>query len=137
VSGCCVPGISYALFFTTSDFSVHYQHGASAVCPFTPDIQIESKILLAGRVWIVKDIDVKAKRLLVEMTKRRRPPKFISDEGFVSNEVRENMEKLLRTGEYLTLNNDKITRDFDFLKAHSTSMRETIGMRTIRRMSAS
>lgn len=27
------------------------------------------------------------------------------------------MEKLLRTGEYLNLNNDKITRDFDFLKS--------------------
>lgn len=48
---------------------------------------------------------------------RRKTPKFISDEGFVSNEVRENMEKLLRTGEYLNLNNDKITRDFDFLKS--------------------
>ena len=68
-------------------------------------------------MWIVKDIDVKAKRIMVEMTKEGRPPKFISDEGFVSNEVRENMEKLLRTGDYLTLNNDKITRDFDFLKS--------------------
>ena len=107
----------YALFFTTSDFSVHYQHERIGSLPFTPEIQIESKILLAGRVWIVKDIDVKAKRIKVEMTKEGRPPKFISDEGFVSNEVRENMEKLLRTEEYLTLNNDKITRDFDFLKS--------------------
>lgn len=81
----------YALFFTTSDFSVHYQHERIGSSPFTPDIQIESKILLAARVWIVKDIDVKAKRIMVEMTKEGRPPKS-GDEGFVSNEVRENME---------------------------------------------
>ena len=107
----------YALFFTTSEFSVHYQHERIGSLPFTPEIQIESKMRLAGRVWIVKDIDVKAKRIQVERTKEGKPPKFISDEGFVSNEVRENMEKLLRTGEYLNLNNDKITRDFDFLKS--------------------
>ncbi|WP_373471307.1 DEAD/DEAH box helicase [Carnobacterium alterfunditum] len=107
----------YAMFLTTSDFSVHYQHERIGSLPFTPDIQIESKILLAGRVWNVKDIDIKAKRIMVEKTTEGKAPKFISDAGFVSNEVRENMELLLKNENYLTLNNEKITDDFEYLKS--------------------
>lgn len=107
----------YALFLTTSDFSVHFQHERIGSLPFTPDIQIESKILLAGRVWNVKDIDTKAKRIMVERTKEGKAPKFISGAGFVSNEVRENMEMLLRNKSYLNLNNEKITEDLEYLKS--------------------
>lgn len=107
----------YALFLTTSDFSVHYQHERIGSLPFTPDIQIESKILLAGRVWVVRDIDIKAKRILVDKTKEGKAPKFVSGEGFVSNEVRVNMEQLLKNETYLTLNNEKITEDFELLKS--------------------
>lgn len=107
----------YAMFLTTSDFSVHYQHERIGSLPFTPDIQIESKILLAGRVWNVKDIDIKAKRIMVEKTTEGKAPKFISDAGFVSNEVRENMEMLLKNETYLNLNNEKINQDFEFMKS--------------------
>ena len=107
----------YAMFLTTSDFSVHYQHERIGSLPFTPDIQIESKILLAGRVWNVKDIDIKAKRIMVDKTTEGKAPKFISDAGFVSNEVRENMEMLLKNETYLNLNNEKINQDFEFMKS--------------------
>ncbi|MFL2105618.1 DEAD/DEAH box helicase [Desemzia sp. FAM 23991] len=107
----------YAMFMTTSDFSVHYQHERIGSLPFTPDIQIDSKILLAGRVWNVKDIDIKAKRVMVEKTTEVKAPKFVSDAGFVSNEVRENMEMLLKNGTYLSLNNEKINQDFEFMKS--------------------
>lgn len=107
----------YAMFMTTSDFSVHYQHERIGSLPFTPDIQIESKILLAGRVWNVKDIDIKAKRVMVEKTTEGKAPKFVSDAGFVSNEVRENMEMLLKNRTYLSLNNEKINQDFEFMKS--------------------
>lgn len=107
----------YAMFLTTSDFSVHYQHERIGSLPFTPDIQIESKILLAGKVWNVKDIDIKAKRIMVDKTTEGKAPKFISDAGFVSNEVRENMEILLKNETYLNLNNEKINQDFEFMKS--------------------
>lgn len=107
----------YAMFLTTSDFSVHYQHERIGSLPFTPDIQLESKILLAGRVWNVKDIDIKAKRIRVEKTTEGKAPKFLSDAGFVSNEVRENMELLLKNGTYVSLNNEKINQDFEFMKS--------------------
>ncbi|GAA5087701.1 DEAD/DEAH box helicase [Chryseobacterium ginsengisoli] len=94
----------YSLFHTDVFFKVSSQGVKIGELPLSPQIEIDKNIYLSARIWKIKDIDLKTKKIEVVPTNSGRKPIFESDKVNVAHEIREKMLEILISNE-----------EFDFL----------------------
>lgn len=140
-------GEFFALFETEHNFSVYSRDKKVGEVPISPTIRIGENIYLSAKVWKIVDIDYRREKISVETAKDGKPPIFEGLPGFVSNEIRQNMKRILSMGSsvmsdigydqeeikdvitYL-VEHDNIKNGFNFVReGESVSLRTFMGTR--------
>jgi ATP-dependent Lhr-like helicase len=94
----------YSVFKTEENFKVINAGNKIGEIPFSPQIIEEENILLSARIWKIKFVDHKAKKIEVVPTKDGKKPMFFGSSGIIHAKIREKMFEVLYT-----------KTDYDFL----------------------
>ncbi|BDQ11692.1 DEAD/DEAH box helicase [Sediminibacterium sp. TEGAF015] len=96
----------YSVFKTEESFKVVNSGNTIGEIPFTTQIIEDENIFLSARIWKIKYIDQKAKKIEVIPTKDGKIPKFLGIGVIIHQKIREKMfEVLYSTTEYDFLDN--------------------------------
>ncbi len=87
----------YSVFKTEPAFKVQYAGKTIGEIPLTPQVREDENLLLAARIWKIKYIDEKAKKMEVVPANDGKRPIFLGVGGLVDAKVREKMLQLLLT----------------------------------------
>lgn len=115
----------FAQFETEGNFSVYSNEKKIGEIPLAPSVQIGVNIYLSARIWKIKDIELKTKKIYVIKAVDGNPPMYFGDGGDVTNEIRIRMKNILEDERYWIDYNENI-RDVlwklsrDNLRDHST-----------------
>ena len=85
----------YSVFKTEPGFKVQHAGKTIGEIPLTPQVQENENLLLAARIWKIKYIDEKAKKIEVVPANDGKRPIFLGGGGVVDAKVREKMLQLL------------------------------------------
>lgn len=85
----------YAAFRASVDFQVLHGTRLIGLLPETSIPPAGEHVILAGRRWLVQDVDPDRKQLHVIPSRGRRPPRFVRGAGDVDPRVHERMRDLL------------------------------------------
>ncbi|MGI4874321.1 MAG: DEAD/DEAH box helicase [Janthinobacterium lividum] len=85
----------YSVFKTEPAFKVQHAGKTIGEIPLTPQVQEKENLLLAARIWKIKYIDEKAKKIEVVPANDGKKPIFLGGGGVVDTRVREKMLELL------------------------------------------
>lgn len=85
----------YSVFKTEENFKVVNAGNTIGEIPFSPQIEENKNILLSARIWKIKFVDQKAKKIEVVSAKDGKPPKFSSEGGVIDHRIREKMLQVL------------------------------------------
>ncbi|RZK18249.1 MAG: DEAD/DEAH box helicase, partial [Hymenobacter sp.] len=85
----------YSVFKTEPAFKVQHAGKTIGEIPLTPQVQENENLLLAARIWKIKYIDEKAKKIEVVPASDGKRPIFLGGGGVVDGKVREKMLQLL------------------------------------------
>lgn len=111
----------FAHFDSTDDFSVYNNMKKIGQVPLSVSVQVGQNIYLSAKAWQIKDIDVKGKKVHVELAVDGKAPIFHGDRADVTNEIRMRMrEILLDTSPYENDGNIKKILD----KISATTLKE-------------
>jgi ATP-dependent Lhr-like helicase len=94
----------YSVFKTDESFKVIHTGKTIGEIPFSPQIVEDENILLAARIWKIKFIDPKARKIDVVPTKDGKKPIFFGEGGVIHPKIREKIFKILYS-----------TEEYDFL----------------------
>lgn len=94
----------YAVFATPPEYDV--QQGDRSIGTLTrdPSYQPGTTLILAGKLWLIREMDDRKHRIYVEPAPQGQRPKFVSCGGIIAHEVRQKMHDLLygsRTPKYI------------------------------------
>ncbi len=97
----------YSVFTTEPDFKVIHSGRKIGQIPFSPQIKVNENLLLAAKIWKIKDIDFKGGVIEVISAKDGKPPSFSGGAGGIHPEVRIEMLRILKSqADYEELNQD-------------------------------
>ncbi|WP_300433954.1 DEAD/DEAH box helicase [Christiangramia sp.] len=97
----------YSVFSTDPDFKVIHSGRKVGQIPFSPQIQVNENLLLAAKIWKIKDIDHKAGIIEVIPAKDGKAPSFFGGTGGIHEEVRKEMLRILKSkDDYKELNQE-------------------------------
>lgn len=85
----------YSVFKTEENFKVVNAGNTIGEIPFSPQIEENENILLSARIWKIKFVDQKAKKIGVVPAKDGKPPKFSGEGGMIDHRIREKMLQIL------------------------------------------
>lgn len=89
----------YSVFKTESNFKVLHAGRKIGDIPYSPQIMIDENILLAARIWKIKDVDLKGNKIEVIPANDGKKPMFFGGGGNIHFRVREEMLHILKTEE--------------------------------------
>ena len=85
----------YSVFKTEENFKVVNSGNTIGEIPFSPQIKEDENILLSAKIWKIKFIDHKAKKIEVIPTKDGKKPMFYGGGAIVHQKIREKMFEVL------------------------------------------
>ncbi|MEL1254160.1 DEAD/DEAH box helicase [Flavobacterium sp. DGU38] len=85
----------YSAFTVEDNFKVVSAGNKIGEIPFTPQVKEDENILLAAKIWKIKFVDFKAKKIEVIPANDGRKPKFSGDGGIVHPEIRKKMLEII------------------------------------------
>ena len=85
----------YSVFKTEENFKVVNSGNTIGEIPFSPQIKEDENILLSAKIWKIKFIDHKAKKIEVIPTKDGKKPMFFGGGAIVHQKIREKMFEVL------------------------------------------
>ena len=85
----------YSVFKTEENFKVINAGNTIGEIPFSPQIIEDENILLSARIWKIKFVDFKSKKIEVIPTKDGKKPMFFGGGGFIHPRIREKMLEVL------------------------------------------
>lgn len=85
----------YSVFKTEENFKVVHTGNTVGSLPFSPQIIEEENILLAAKIWKIKFIDLKAKKIEVIPANDGKKPMFFGGGSIVYHKIREKMFEVL------------------------------------------
>jgi len=85
----------YSVFKTEENFKVVNAGNKIGEIPFSPQIIEDANILLSARIWKIKDIDYKAKRIEVIPANDGKKPIFFGGGAAIHSKIREKMLEIL------------------------------------------
>lgn len=98
----------YSVFKTEENFKVVNAGNKIGEVPFSPQIIEDENILLSAKIWKIKFVDHKAKKIEVIPTKDGKKPMFFGSSGVIHQRIREKMVEVLYS-----------KTDYDFLDQSS------------------
>lgn len=102
----------YAVFKTPEEYRIVVEGKTLGTLPIDSVILPDSYIVFGGRRWIVLDVDIEKKVILVSPAKGGQPPKFGGGGMSVHDRIRQEMFDIYSTGDYkIGINGTKL----DFL----------------------
>jgi ATP-dependent Lhr-like helicase len=90
----------YAVFKTPEEYRIMVEGKTLGTLPVDSVIIPDQYIVFGGRRWIVKDVDVEKKVILVSSAKGGHPPKFGGGGMSVHDRIRQEMFEIYRSGDY-------------------------------------
>ncbi|HEX8516988.1 MAG TPA: DEAD/DEAH box helicase [Bacteroidia bacterium] len=113
----------YSLFKTEDAFKVVSSGNTIGEVPFSPQIIEDANILLAAKIWKIKYVDFKSKKIEVDPTKDGKKPLFFGSGAAIHPKIREKMlEILLSESAFYILNQpsadeiEKLRKEFSVFK---------------------
>ncbi|MBW8326975.1 MAG: DEAD/DEAH box helicase [Prolixibacteraceae bacterium] len=95
----------YSVFKTELNFKVLHSGRKIGDIPYSPQIKIGENILLAARIWKIKDVDLESSKIEVIPANDGKKPMFFGGGGNIHHKVREEMLRILKSDEsYSELN---------------------------------
>ena len=85
----------YSVFKTEENFKVINVGNKIGEIPFSPQIIEDENILLSARIWKIKFVDHKAKKIEVVPAKDGKKPMFFGGSGIIHQKIREKMFEIL------------------------------------------
>jgi ATP-dependent Lhr-like helicase len=85
----------YSVFKTEENFKVVNAGNKIGEVPFSPQIIEDENILLSAKIWKIKFVDHKAKKIEVIPTKDGKKPMFFGNSGAIHQRIREKMVEVL------------------------------------------
>lgn len=85
----------YSVFKTEENFKVINAGNTIGEIPFSPQIIEDENILLSARIWKIKFVDHKAKKIEVTPTKDGKKPMFFGGGATIHQKIREKMLEIL------------------------------------------
>jgi ATP-dependent Lhr-like helicase len=96
----------YSVFKTEPNFKVLHSGKKIGDIPFSPQVKVDENILLAAKIWKIKDIDFKGGKIIVIPARDGKKPKFFGGSGNIHKRIREEMLRILKCNEdYSELDN--------------------------------
>ncbi len=89
----------YSVFKTEPSFKVIGAGKKIGDIPFSPQVKIDENILLAAKIWKIKDIDIKGGKIIVIPAKDGKKPMFFGGGGNIHPRIREEMLRILKSKE--------------------------------------
>ena len=89
----------YSVFKTEPSFKVIFRGKKVGDIPFSPQVKIDENILLAAKIWKIKDIDIKGGKIFVIPAKDGKKPMFFGGGGNIHPRIREEMLRILKSKE--------------------------------------
>jgi len=105
----------YSVFKTEENFKVVNAGNTIGEIPFSPQIIEDENILLSAKIWKIKFVDHKAKRIEVVPTKDGKKPMFFGGGATIHQRIREKMLEILYS-----------KTDYDFLDQASCDEAEIL-----------
>lgn len=100
----------YSVFKTEPNFKVLHSGRKIGEIPFSPQVRINENILLAARIWKIKDIDFDSGKIDVTAANDGKKPMFFGGGGNIDPIVRKEMLRILKSDEgYTELNESSNT----------------------------
>ncbi|PTX13180.1 ATP-dependent Lhr-like helicase [Pontibacter mucosus] len=87
----------YSVFKTEPSFKVVHAGKAIGEIPLTEQVREDENILLAAKIWKIRYVDFKSKKIEVAPTADGKKPLFLGRGGIVAPKVREKMLQILFT----------------------------------------
>lgn len=87
----------YSVFKTEPNFKVLHSGKKIGDIPFSPQVKVDENILLAAKIWKIKDIDFKGAKIIVIPAKDGKKPKFTGIGGNIHKRIREEMLCILKS----------------------------------------
>lgn len=106
----------YSVFKTEENFKVVNAGNTIGEVPFSPQIIEDENILLSARIWKIKFVDQKAKRIEVIPAKDGKKPMFFGGGGTVHQKVREKMFEILYSKEVYQFLDEPGIDEIDILR---------------------
>jgi ATP-dependent Lhr-like helicase len=95
----------FSVFQTEEQFKVLHAGNSIGEVPFSAQVREGENILLAARVWKIRYVDEKAKKIEVERAVDGKKPVFSGGGGVIHSRIREKMMEILFSGnDYQELN---------------------------------
>ena len=85
----------YSVFKTEENFKVVNAGNKIGEVPFSPQIIEDENILLSAKIWKIKFVDHKAKKIEVIPTRDGKKPMFFGSSGAIHQRIREKMVEVL------------------------------------------
>ncbi|WP_268222978.1 DEAD/DEAH box helicase [Sinomicrobium oceani] len=85
----------YSVFKNEPNFKVIHSGKKIGDIPFSPQIRIDENLLLAAKIWKIKDIDFKGSKVIVVPAKDGKKPMFFGGGGNIHPKIREEMLRIL------------------------------------------
>lgn len=117
----------YAMFRSDPAFKVYFQAKAIGELPLDSLFEVDDNILLAARIWKIKDIDFQARKIAVITANDGQKPRFSGSSGVIHPRVREEMLRILYSSQTWPDLNDasadalaKLKSEFRFYQVQNT-----------------
>lgn len=85
----------YSVFKTEENFKVVNAGNTIGQIPFSPQILEDENILLAAKIWKIRFVDLKSKKIEVSPAKDGKKPMFFGGGGIIHPRIREKMFEIL------------------------------------------
>lgn len=89
----------YSVFKPESNFKVIFSGKKIGDIPLSPQVKIDENILLAAKIWKIKDIHTKGRKISVIPAKDGKKPIFYGEGGNIHSRIREEMLRILKSDE--------------------------------------
>lgn len=106
----------YSMFQTEEQFKVLHAGNPVGEIPHSGQVKENENILLAARIWKIKFVDEKAKRIEVIPASDGKKPLFFGGGGNVHQRIREKMLEIVYSGDNYSFLNDKSSEQLESLR---------------------
>lgn len=106
----------YSMFQSEEQFKVVHAGNPVGDIPYSGMVKEGENILLAARIWKIKFVDEKAKRIEVIPAKDGKKPLFFGGGGNIHFKIREKMLSILYSRDQYDFLNEKSSEEIEFLR---------------------
>ncbi len=106
----------YSVFKTEPNFKVIHSGKKVGDIPFSPQVKIDENLLLAAKIWKIKDIDFKGAKIIVIPARDGKKPMFFGGSGNIHFKIREEMLRILKSNESFPELNEASTSILEALR---------------------